>query len=164
MKDEKSAAQFHYVKTVSGKVVAQSIAFGVVSIYWQVVALFPWYLNAKGPTPIGSTCVAHTSPHSAAAVRDIEKSLITANMQSKTGFPSSHQLKSYVTPETCLKLAACCFVRECCSSCLLTHRVETHTSNQCEQVQMMYWIVAFIIMILSDLHFQCNFSTQLCST
>ena len=24
--------------------------------------------------------------------------LITANMQSKTGFPSSHQLKSYVTP------------------------------------------------------------------
>jgi len=26
---------------------------------------------------------AHTSPHSAAAVRDIEKSLITANMQSK---------------------------------------------------------------------------------
>ena len=30
-------------------------------------------VNAKGPTPIGSTCVEHTSPHSAAAVRDIEK-------------------------------------------------------------------------------------------
>jgi len=27
IKDEKSAAKFHYIKTVSGKVVAQSIAF-----------------------------------------------------------------------------------------------------------------------------------------
>jgi len=45
---------------LSGKVVAQSIAFRVVSIYWQGVDPFPWYLNAKGPTPIGSTCVAHT--------------------------------------------------------------------------------------------------------
>ena len=35
IKDEKSAAKFHYIKTVSGKVVAQSIAFQVVSIYWQ---------------------------------------------------------------------------------------------------------------------------------
>jgi len=87
IKAEKSAAKFHYIKTVTGKVVAQSIAFRVVSIYWQGIAPFPWYLNAKGPTPIGSTCVAHTSSHSAAAVRDIEKSLITANMQSKTGFP-----------------------------------------------------------------------------
>jgi len=64
IKDEKSAAKFHYIKTVSGKVAAQSIAFRVASIYWQAVASFPWYLNAKGPTPIGSTCVAHTSPHS----------------------------------------------------------------------------------------------------
>jgi len=59
--DEKSAAEFHYIKTVSGKVVAQSIAFRVVSRY----------LNAKGPTPVGSTCVAHTSPHSAAAVTSL---------------------------------------------------------------------------------------------
>ena len=35
IKDEKSAAKFHYIKTVSGKVIAQSIAFRVVSIYWQ---------------------------------------------------------------------------------------------------------------------------------
>jgi len=40
-KDEKSAAKFHYIKTVHFKVVAQSIAFRVVSIYWQGVALFP---------------------------------------------------------------------------------------------------------------------------
>jgi len=41
IKDEKSAEMFHYIKTVSGKVVAQSIAFRVVSIYWQGAAPFP---------------------------------------------------------------------------------------------------------------------------
>jgi len=35
MKDEKSAAKFHYIKTVSGKVVEQSIAFRAVSTYCQ---------------------------------------------------------------------------------------------------------------------------------
>jgi len=35
IKDEKSAAKFHYVKTVSGTVGARSIAFRAVSIYWQ---------------------------------------------------------------------------------------------------------------------------------
>jgi len=48
IKDEKSAAKFH-IKTVSGKVVAQSIAFRMVSIYWQGVA--------------GRACIPHTSPH-----------------------------------------------------------------------------------------------------
>jgi len=32
--------------------------------------------------------------------------LITANMESETGFPSSHQLKSYVASKSRLKLAA----------------------------------------------------------
>jgi len=32
--------------------------------------------------------------------------LITANMQSETGFPSSHQVKSYVSSKSRLKLAA----------------------------------------------------------
>jgi len=32
--------------------------------------------------------------------------LTTANMQSETGFPSSHQLKSYVASKSRLKLAA----------------------------------------------------------
>ena len=32
--------------------------------------------------------------------------LITANMQSETGFPSSHQLKSYIASKSRLKLAA----------------------------------------------------------
>ena len=33
--------------------------------------------------------------------------LITANMQLETGFPSSHQVKSYVASKSRLKLAAC---------------------------------------------------------
>jgi len=47
----------------------------------------------------------------------MEKSLITANMQSKTGFPSSHQLKSYVAAKSRLKLAARCPVSGCWPSC-----------------------------------------------
>ena len=41
IKDEKSAAKFHYITAVSGEVVAQSIAFRVVSIYWQGDDPFP---------------------------------------------------------------------------------------------------------------------------
>jgi len=35
IQDEKSAAKFHYIITVSGKVVVQSIVFRVISMYWQ---------------------------------------------------------------------------------------------------------------------------------
>jgi len=38
---KKSAAESHYIKTVIGKVVVQSIAFRVVSKYCQGVAPFP---------------------------------------------------------------------------------------------------------------------------
>ena len=41
IKDEKSAAKFHYIKSLSSKVVAQSIAFRVVSLYWQGDNPFP---------------------------------------------------------------------------------------------------------------------------
>jgi len=41
VKDEKSAAKFHYIKTVSRIVVAHSIAFRVVSIYCQGDDPFP---------------------------------------------------------------------------------------------------------------------------
>jgi len=49
--DEKSAANFHYIKTVSGKVVAQSIGFRVVSIYWQGVGSVPLISERKGTDP-----------------------------------------------------------------------------------------------------------------
>jgi len=41
IQDEKSAAKFHYIKNVSSRVIAQSIAFRTVSIYWQGDDPFP---------------------------------------------------------------------------------------------------------------------------
>ena len=48
--------------------------------------------------------VFNTGPYT--VLRDNSIILITANMQSETGFPSSHQLKSYVASKSRLKLAA----------------------------------------------------------
>jgi len=103
IQDEKSAAKFHYIKTFSGKVVTQSIAFWVVSIYWPEVAPFPWYLNAKGPTRIGSTWF-HTL------------GLIAQQpwRHCVTGLRSAHWLASS------LKLAACCPVSRCWPSCKIS--------------------------------------------
>jgi len=47
--------------------------------------------------------------------------LITANMQSETGFPSSHQLKSYIASKSRLKLAARCPVSGCWPSCYICY-------------------------------------------
>jgi len=48
--------------------------------------------------------VCNTGPYTVLPDNSI---LITANMQSERGFPSSHQLKSYVTSMSHLKLVAC---------------------------------------------------------
>jgi len=120
MKDEKSAAKFRYINTVSGQVVAQSIAFRVVSIYWQGDdpiplksclqvsypllkadgAPFPWYLNAKGPTSIGAPAL-HT-------LRLIAQQ---PWRHCVTSLRSAHWLASS------LKLAARCHVSGCWPSC-----------------------------------------------
>ena len=53
MKDEKSAAKFHYIKTVSGSVVEHSIAFRVVSIYRQGTTPSPEILPPSDlPSPV----------------------------------------------------------------------------------------------------------------
>ena len=51
IKDEKSAAKFHYIKNVSGKVAEHSIAFRAVSIYWHGDDPFPLKscLQVTGP-------------------------------------------------------------------------------------------------------------------
>ena len=50
--------------------------------------------------------VFNTEPYAVLPDNSILIILITANMQSETGFPSSHQLKSYVAGKPRLKLAA----------------------------------------------------------
>ena len=54
-KDEKSAAKFQYIKTVSGKVVAQSIVFPVISIYWQGANVSPEILAPSDLPPPDSS-------------------------------------------------------------------------------------------------------------
>ena len=103
IKDEKTAAKFHYIKTLSSSVVAQLIAFRVVSIYWQGGSSVPFISECKGPTRIGSTCVAHTSPHSAEPWRHCVTSL-----------RSAHWLVSS------LKLAVRCPVSGCWLSCSIS--------------------------------------------
>jgi len=84
IKDEKSAAKFHYIKTVSIKVVAQSIAFRVVSTYWQGTTPFLWNLGSNWP-PNGSE-FWHILPCSASTVRASEKSSITLSKNSTQAF------------------------------------------------------------------------------
>ena len=57
IRDEKSAAKLHYIKTVSDEVVAQSIAFRLVSIYWQGSDHFPLksWLQVTYPQPVSRT-------------------------------------------------------------------------------------------------------------
>jgi len=97
------------VKTVSGKVVAQSIAFRMVSIYWKEVAPFPWYLNERDRPPLEAPAL-HT-------LRLIARQ---PWRHCVTSLRSVHWLASS------LKLAARCpvsgcwpsFSQQCCLHCL----------------------------------------------
>jgi len=80
IKDEKSAAKFHYIKTASSKVVAQSIAFRVVAIYWQGDDLFPLKSWLKLTHPLLKAASIDTC--SASTVRDRKRSSITLNKNS----------------------------------------------------------------------------------
>jgi len=68
--------------------------------------------------------------------------LVKENMQSKTGFPSSHQLKSYVAPKSRLKLAARCPVSRCWPSCYRWNQLKTHSPGQ----QTAHWERCFWVM------------------
>ena len=63
--------------------------------------------------------------------------LITGNMQSKTGFPSSHRLKSYVAPKSRLKFEARCPVSGCWPSCLTLQVTRLRCIN--ESVPISIW-------------------------
>jgi len=86
IKDEKSAAKFHYIKTVSGQVVAQSIAVRVVSIYWQGDDPFPWNRGSNWPTPPEGSEFWHILPCNASTARDRKRSSITLNKNSTRAF------------------------------------------------------------------------------
>jgi len=58
--------------------------------------------------------------------------LITANMQSETGFPSSHQLKSCVASKSHLKLAAGTVLSADAGLLVLSLAVEALEGKMCE--------------------------------
>jgi len=61
--------------------------------------------------------------------------LITANMQSETGFPSSHQLRSYVASKSHLKLAACAVLSTDAGVLVLSLTVEALQGKTCQNSQ-----------------------------
>jgi len=64
---------FHYIKNVSGKVVAQSIAFRVVSIYWQGEDHFPLKSWLQVTYPLLKAASFDTFCLVAPHLQDIEK-------------------------------------------------------------------------------------------
>ena len=112
MKDEKSAAKFHYIQTVSSNVAAQSIAFRVVSICWQGTTPSPEILAPSHvPPPEGSEFL-HILPCSPSTVRDRKRSSITLNKNSARAFQRAiHQgsappLTSSTWGSKCLDLSS----------------------------------------------------------
>ena len=57
-----------------------------------------WYLRSKWPTP-SRKGIRPISAHNISTVGDSEKSSITTNIKSTTGFPTSHRWSAYVTPK-----------------------------------------------------------------
>ena len=62
-------------------------------------ALFLWNLRSKWPTPFEKRQLRPISAHNVSTVRDSEKSSITMNIKSTTGFQTSHRWSSYVAPK-----------------------------------------------------------------
>ena len=58
-----------------------------------------WNLRSKWPTPFEKCQLRPISAHNVSTVGDSEKSSITRNIKSTTGFPTSHRWSAYVTPK-----------------------------------------------------------------
>ena len=58
-----------------------------------------WNLRSKWPTPFEKRRLRPISAHSVSTVGDSEKSSITTNIKSTTGFPTSHRWSSYIILE-----------------------------------------------------------------
>jgi len=95
IQDEKSAAKFHYIKTLSGKVVAQSIAFRVVSTYWQGNDPFPEILPPS-ELPLLKAASFDTFCLVAPQPQEIEKEVqlhLTSTRQGISNEPSTKVLR-----------------------------------------------------------------------
>jgi len=102
IQDEKSAARFHYIKTVSGKVVAQSIAFRVVSVYWQGDDPFPLKSWLQVTYPLLKAASFDTFCLVAPQLQDTEKEVqlhLTRTRHRLSNEPSSKVLRHPWLPQ-----------------------------------------------------------------
>jgi len=98
MKDEKSAAKFHYIKTVSGNVVAHSIAFRAVSIYWQGDDLFPRKSWLQVTYPLLKAASFDTFCLVAPQTQEIEKEVQLHLTRTRNGLSNEPSIKVLCRP------------------------------------------------------------------
>ena len=77
----------------------QSLCYSDTKSGWSATPPSFWNLRSKWPTPFEKRRLRPISAHNVSTVGDIEKSSITTNIKSTTGFPTSHRWSAYVTPK-----------------------------------------------------------------
>ena len=77
----------------------QSLCYCDTNSGWWATLPSRWNLCSKWPTPFEKRRLRPISAHNVSTVGDSEKSSITTNIKSTTGFPTSHRWSAYVTPK-----------------------------------------------------------------
>ena len=77
----------------------QSLCYPGTNSGWWTMLPSLWNLRSKWPTPFQKRRLRPISAHKVSTVGDSEKSSITTNIKSTTGFPTSHRWCAYVTPK-----------------------------------------------------------------
>ena len=77
----------------------QSFCYSETNSGWWATLPSLWNLRSKWPTPFEKRRLRPISAHNVSTVGDSEKSSVTTNIKSTTGFPTSHRWSAYVTPK-----------------------------------------------------------------
>ena len=77
----------------------QSLCYSDTNSGWWAMLPSLWNLRSKWPTSFEKHRLRPISAHNVSTVGDSEKSSITTNIKSTTGFPTSHRWSAYVTPK-----------------------------------------------------------------
>ena len=77
----------------------QSLCYSNTKSVWSATPTSLWNLRSEWPTPFEKRRLRPISAHNVSTVGESEKSSITTNIKSSTGFPTSHRWSAYVTPK-----------------------------------------------------------------
>ena len=77
----------------------QSLCYSGTNSGWWATLPAVWNMRWKWPAPFEKRPLWPISPHNVSTVGDSEKSSITTNIKSITGFPTNHRCSAYVTPK-----------------------------------------------------------------